>query len=313
MLTIEWMKPSPRSLNWLGRREGERTMAIIIDDNTRVLVQGATGKQGQFHLGQMLAYGTKVVGGISPGKGGQSVEGVPIFETVVEAFEKVHPDASIIFIPSRGVKDAAFEAIDAGIKTVVIITEHVPVHDEMAIMALAKERGTIVVGPNTFGIVSPGKCKMGIMPSAVFNTPGKVGVVARSGTLSYEITFNLNDAGVGQSTVVGLGGDRVVGLNFVDVLKMFEADSGTEAVVLVGEIGGNAEEVAASYIKEMTKPVVAFLAGRSAPPGKRMGHAGAIIERGKGTFDSKVKALTEAGVKVAKLPWEVADLVLKSL
>lgn len=288
-------------------------MAVIIDENTRVIVQGATGKQGSFHLGQMVAYGSKVVGGISPGKGGQEVEGVPVFDTVAEAVEKVRPDASIIFIPSQGVKDAAFEAIDAGIKTVVIITEHVPVHDEMAIMALAKERGTIVLGPNTFGIVSPGKCKMGIMPNAVFNTPGNVGVVARSGTLSYEIVFNLSNAGVGQSSVVGLGGDRVVGLSFVDVLKMFEADPGTEAVVLVGEIGGNAEEVASQYIKEMTKPVVAFLAGKSAPPGKRMGHAGAIIERGKGTFASKVEALTAAGAKVAGLPWQVPQLIQESL
>jgi succinyl-CoA synthetase alpha subunit len=237
------------------------------------------------------------------------VEGVPIFDTVAEAVEKVRPDASVIFIPSKGVKDAAFEAIDAGINTVVIITEHVPVHDEMAFMPLGKERGTIVLGPNTFGLVSPGKCKIGIMPNAVFNSPGNIGVVARSGTLSYEIVFNLSNAGVGQSTVVGLGGDRVVGLSFNDVLELFEADPNTAAVVLVGEIGGNAEEVAAQYIKEMTKPVVVFLAGKSAPPGKRMGHAGAIIERGKGTFASKVEALTAAGAKVAELPWEVPQLI----
>jgi len=288
-------------------------MAVIIDENTRVIVQGATGKQGSFHLGQMVAYGSKVVGGISPGKGGQEVEGVPVFDTVAEAMEKVRPDAGIIFIPSRGVKDAAFEAIDAGIKTVVIITEHVPVHDEMAIMAFARERGTVILGPNTFGIISPGKCKMGIMPNSVFNTPGNVGVVARSGTLSYEIVFNLTNAGIGQSTVVGLGGDRVVGLNFTDVLKMFEADPQTEAVVLVGEIGGNAEETASEYIKEMTKPVVAFLAGKSAPPGKRMGHAGAIIERGKGTYASKVAALEAAGAQVARLPWEVPELIRRAL
>lgn len=288
-------------------------MAIIIDENTRVLVQGATGKQGSFHLGQMVAYGSKVVGGTSPGKSGQIVEGVPIFDTVAEAVEKVRPDASVIFIPSKGVKDAAFEAIDAGIKTVVIITEHVPVHDEMAITAFAKERGTIVLGPNTFGLVSPGKCKMGIMPNAVFNSPGNIGVVARSGTLSYEIVFNLSNAGIGQSTVVGLGGDRVVGLSFTDVLELFEADPNTAAVVLVGEIGGNAEEVAAQYIKGMTKPVVAFLAGKSAPPGKRMGHAGAIIERGKGTFASKVEALAAAGAKVADLPWEVPQLIKDAL
>lgn len=287
-------------------------MAVIINEKTRVIVQGATGKQGSFHLGQMVAYGSNVVGGISPGKGGQMGEGVPVFNTVSEAVAKVYPDASIIFIPSQGVKDAAFEAMDAGIKTVVIITEHVPVHDEMAIMEFAKQRGTTVLGPNTFGIVSPGKCKIGIMPNTVFNKSGKVGVVARSGTLSYEIVFNLSNAGIGQSTVVGLGGDRVVGLNFVDVLKMFEADPETEAVVLVGEIGGNAEEVASNYIKEMTKPVVAFIAGKSAPPGKRMGHAGAIIERGKGTFASKVEALTAAGALVADLPWEVPDLLIKA-
>lgn len=287
-------------------------MAVMINEKTRLIVQGATGRQGSFHLRQMVAYGSNVVGGTSPGKGGQTVEGVSVFNTVSEAVAKVCPDASIIFIPSQGVKDAAFEAIDAGIKTVVIITEHVPVHDEMAIMEFAEQRGTTVLGPNTFGIVSPGKCKVGIMPNAVFNKPGTVGIVARSGTLSYEIAFNLSNAGIGQSTVVGLGGDRVVGLNFVDVLKMFEADPETEAVVLVGEIGGNAEEVASNYIKEMTKPVVAFIAGKSAPPGKRMGHAGAIIERGKGTFASKVEALTSAGALVADLPWEVPDLLIKA-
>ncbi|MFZ5626896.1 MAG: succinate--CoA ligase subunit alpha [Bacillota bacterium] len=287
-------------------------MAIIINKDTRVLVQGITGNQGSFHTRQMLAYGSNIVAGVSPGKAGQEVHGVPVFDTVAQAVEAVQPTASIIFIPAPLVKDAAFEAIDAGLKTVVIITEHVPLHDEMEIMAFARERGTTVVGPNTFGIISPGQCKMGIMPNQIF-LPGKVGVVARSGTLSYEIVYNLTRQGLGQSTVVGLGGDRVVGLSFVDVLQQLEADPETEAVILVGEIGGNAEEVAAEYIKTITKPVVAFLAGKSAPPGKRMGHAGAIVERGKGTFASKVEALTAAGARVAELPWQVPELLQQAL
>lgn len=286
-------------------------MAIIIDEKTRVLVQGITGNQGAFHTGQMLAYGTNIVGGVSPRKGGQTLLGVKVFTTVNEAVAEVQPDASVIFVPASFVKDQAFEAMNAGIKTVIIITEHVPVHDEMDIMAYAREQGAKIIGPNTFGIISPGKCKIGIMPNQVFNTPGKVGVVARSGTLSYEIVYNLSTQGVGQSTVVGMGGDRVVGLSFIDVLQMFEADPETEAVVLVGEIGGNAEETAAEYIKKMSKPVVAFLAGKSAPPGKRMGHAGAIIERGKGSFDGKVVALKEAGAQVAQFPWDVAKLLDK--
>lgn len=283
-------------------------MAIIIDKNTGILVQGITGKQGSFHTAQMLAYGANVVAGVSPGKGGQEVHGIPVFNTVAEAKEKQPITATIIFIPAPGVKDAAFEAMTAGIKTLVIITEHVPLHDELDVMAYAERLNVTIIGPNTFGIISPGQSKMGIMPNSIYGQ-GQVGVVARSGTLSYEIANNLSSNGLGQSTVVGLGGDRVVGLSFTDVLKMFEQDPETKAVVLVGEIGGNAEEEAAQYIKTMTKPVVAFLAGSSAPPGKRMGHAGAIIERGRGTFDSKVKALTEAGAKVASLPWEVADLI----
>lgn len=283
-------------------------MAIIINDKTRVVVQGATGKQGSFHLGQMLAYGSKVVAGTSRGKGGQTVEGVPVFDSVFAAMDAQKPDATILFIPASGAKDAAYEAIEAGIQTVVIITEHIPVHDAMDIMALAKARGTTIIGPNTFGIISPGKCKMGIMSNSIF-LPGSTGVVARSGTLSYEIVYNMTNAGIGQSTVVGLGGDRVPGLTFIDLLQQFEADPETKNVVLVGEIGGSAEEEASEFIKTMTKPVVAYLAGKSAPPGKRMGHAGAIIERGMGTLEGKVKALTAAGVKVASLPWEVPALL----
>ncbi|MGQ9823785.1 MAG: succinate--CoA ligase subunit alpha [Desulfotomaculales bacterium] len=287
-------------------------MAIIVDENTRVLVQGITGKQGLFHTKQMLAYGTNIVAGVSPGKGGQEAAGVPVYNSVSEALEKTPVDATVIFVPAPSAKDAAFENLDAGVKIIVIITEHIPVHDEMEIINLARVRGAIVIGPNTFGIVSAGKCKIGIPPNQFF-IPGSIGVVARSGTLTYEIVANITANGLGLSTVVGLGGDRVVGLSFIDVLKMFEADPQTEAVVLVGEIGGNAEEEAAGYIRQMKKPVVAYIAGKSAPPGKRMGHAGAIIERGKGTFQGKVRALTEAGAKVASLPFEVPGLLKEAL
>lgn len=284
-------------------------MTIYINKQTRVLVQGITGKQGSFHSGQMLEYGTKIVGGVSPGKGGQSVEGVPVFDTVFEAMEKQPADASILFIPAPFARDAALEALDAGIKILVLIPEHIPLHDAMDIMAYAKTKDAVVVGPNTFGLVSSGHCKIGIMPNKYF-IPGPVGVVSRSGTLCYEIVGHLTASQTGTTTVVGLGGDRVVGLNFIDVLKQFEADPETKVIVLVGEIGGSAEEEAAEFIaREISKPVVAYLAGKSAPPGKRMGHAGAIIERGKGTFDGKVKALTAAGVKVAALPDEIVRLI----
>lgn len=287
-------------------------MAIIIDENTKVLVQGITGNQGVFHTKQMLAYGTKIVAGVTPGKGGAVVEGIPVYNTVREACENHQIDASVLFIPAPFTKDAAFEAIEAGVKVVVIVTEGVPVQDEIKIVAYAKRNGTIVLGPNTFGIVSSGKCKIGIPPNQYF-VAGPVGVVSRSGTLTYETVGNLTANGIGQTTVVGMGGDRVVGLTFIDVLKMFEKDPETKAVVLLGEIGGNAEETASEYIKEMTKPVVAFIAGKSAPPGKRMGHAGAIIERGKGTYQGKVKALTEAGAKVATLPFEIPALIKEAL
>ncbi|MCG8400190.1 MAG: succinate--CoA ligase subunit alpha [Firmicutes bacterium] len=283
-------------------------MSIIIDEQTRVIVQGITGNQGRFHTAQMLAYGTNIVGGVSPGKGGQTVEGVPVYDTAFAAVEAHQANASVLFVPAPFAKDAALENISAGIKVLVIVTEHIPVHDEMEIVDFAGRNGVTVVGPNTFGIVSSGKCKIGIPPNQFF-VAGPVGVVARSGTLTYEIVGNLTANGFGQSTVVGLGGDRVAGLSFVDVLEKFEQDSQTKAVVLVGEIGGNAEEEASLYIKTMTKPVVAYIAGKSAPPGKRMGHAGAIIERGKGTFGAKVEALQRAGAKVAALPFEVPDLL----
>lgn len=287
-------------------------MAIIINEKTNVIVQGITGNQGRFHTRQMMAYGTKIVGGTSPGKGGQEVDGLPVYDTVYEAVENQQVDASVVFIPAPFAKDAAFEAITAGVKVVVLVTEHIPVHDEMEIVELARRKGTTIIGPNTFGIVSSGKCKIGIPPNQFF-VEGPIGIVARSGTLTYEIVGNLTANGLGQSTVVGLGGDRVVGLSFVDVLEKFEKDSQTKAVVLVGEIGGNAEEEASLYIKKMSKPVVAYIAGKSAPPGKRMGHAGAIIERGKGTFNGKVEALQAAGASVATLPFEVPDLIRQVL
>ncbi|MDD4752177.1 MAG: succinate--CoA ligase subunit alpha [Desulfitobacteriaceae bacterium] len=288
-------------------------MAIYINENTNVLVQGITGNQGTFHTRQMVKYGTKVVAGTSPGKGGQKVDDIPVFNSVAEAMQNTQIDASILFVPAAFAKDGAFEAINAGVKVLVMLPEHIPVHDAMAIMNYARAKGTTIIGPNTFGLVSSGKCKIGIMPNQYF-IPGPVGVVARSGTLSYEIVGSMANAGLGTTTVVGLGGDRVVGLNFIDVLPEFEKDPETKAIVLVGEIGGTAEEEAAAYIKEkISKPVVAYLAGKSAPPGKRMGHAGAIIERGMGTFEGKVKALNAVGVEVASLSFEVPELVKKVL
>lgn len=286
-------------------------MAIFINSETKVVVQGITGKQGRFHTQQMLQYGTKIVAGISPGKGGQIVEGVPVYDSLFVATENHQIDASVLFIPASFAKDAAFEAIDAGVKLLVCITEHIPLRDAAEIFAFAEKRGTTIVGPNTFGIVSSGQCKIGIMPNQFF-IPGPIGVVARSGTLSYEIVGNLANANLGTSTVLGMGGDRIVGLNFVDVLKQFEADHQTNVIVLVGEIGGSSEEEAAAYIQEhISKPVVAYIAGQSAPPGKRMGHAGAIIERGKGTYEGKIKALKAAGVHVATLPYEVPAIIKK--
>lgn len=251
--------------------------------------------------------------GVSPGKGGQNLDDIPVYHTVAAAVADHRVDASILFIPAPFAKDAAFEAIDAGIKILVLLPEHIPLHDTMAIMAFAQCRGTTVVGPNTFGVVSSGKCKIGIMPNRFF-LPGNIGVVSRSGTLCYEIVANLTACGYGTSTVVGLGGDRVVGLNFIDVLQEFEKDQQTEAIVLVGEIGGSSEEEAAEFIKSnVTKPVIVYLAGKSAPPGKRMGHAGAIIERGKGTFEGKVQAFEAAGVPVAQLPFQVPGILDKAL
>ena len=287
-------------------------MAIIINEETRVVVQGMTGNQGSFHTGQMVKYGTNVVAGTSPTKAGQDHEGIPVFASVREAVLERGADASIVFVPAAFARDAAFEAIEAGCKVVVMIPEHIPVQDSILIVEYARFRGAKVVGPNTYGLISPGKAKMGIMPNHIY-APGPVGLVARSGTLSYEIAAALTQAGLGQSTAIGMGGDPVVGQVFNDVLHQFEQDPETKACVLVGEIGGSAEEEAAEFIKTMTKPVVAYLAGRAAPPGKRMGHAGAIIERGRGTLESKRKALEAAGVTVVEMPWEVAPAVKKLL
>ena len=283
---------------------------ILLNEDTKCLVQGITGKQGSFHTEQMLNYNTKIVAGITPGKGGRDFLGVPVFNSVEEATENVDVNSSIIFVPAKFAKDAAFESI-RHMDLVIIISEHIPVHDSMEIMAYAKEMGTTVIGPNTPGVISPGVGKLGIMPTHIFSE-GNVGVISRSGTLTYEIASQLTRAGIGQSTCVGIGGDPVIGTNYIDILERFEDDKDTDAVVLIGEIGGNAEELAAEYIKEnMSKPVVSYIAGITAPPGKRMGHAGAIIQGNSGTVESKTKALNSAGVEVAKMPSEIIELIQK--
>ena len=282
-------------------------MAIIIDNDTKVVVQGITGSQGRFHTKAMKDYGTNIVAGTTPGKGGSSIEGISVYDSLEEVDEEIN--ASIIFVPPPFAKDAALEAIDFGLNPVVIITERIPIKDSIEIMRKAEEKNIDVIGPNTPGIISPGKSKMGVMPSHVFKA-GSVGLISRSGTLTYEIANNLSKAGLGQSTTVGLGGDPVVGLSFVDVLKKFANDDQTKVIVLVGEIGGHAEEDAADYIKDgYPKPVVAYIAGRTAPPGKRMGHAGAIISKGVGTAESKIKALNEAKIEVAEFPSDVARML----
>jgi succinyl-CoA synthetase alpha subunit len=284
-------------------------MSIFVDEKNKVLVQGATGHQGRFHIGEMLSFGTKVVAGVTPGKGGQEVQGVPVFDSVREAVDETCADTSLVLVPARFAKDAIFEALDADIKTVVVITENIPFHDAMEFVHYAKYKKAVLIGPNCPGIASPGKTKIGILPGNIFRV-GDVGVASRSGTLTYEIVNSLSEKGVGQSTCVGLGGDPIIGTTFIDALDAFEKDKDTKAVVLVGEIGGTAEEEAADYIKEyISKPVFAFIAGRTAPPGKRMGHAGAIIARGKGTAKSKIEALQKAGVSIARFPTDVADLV----
>ncbi len=289
-------------------------MAVFVDRDTRVIIQGITGTQGNYHAKKMLEYGARLVGGVTPGKGGQVVEDVPVFDTVAEAREAVGAQASMILVPPAFVYDAGVEAIEAGLETVVIITEHVPVQDAMRLAGLARRRGVRLVGPNTIGVISPGLSKVGIMPGYIYSR-GSVGIVSRSGTLTHEISSNLTFRGIGQSTCVGIGGDPIVGTTFTDVLAAFRDDPETKVVVMVGEIGGAAEERAAAYIKETAypKPVIAFIAGQTAPPEKRMGHAGAIVQGSSGTAASKVKALTEAGVIVSPTLDGVLEEVKKRL
>ncbi len=285
-------------------------MPVLISRRTRAIVAGITGNQGSFHTKLMLAYGTQVVAGVTPGKGGATVQGVPVYDTVAAALEKTDANASIIFVPAPHAKESAMEAIDSGLNLVVVITEGIPARDAMIMVAYARERNAVIVGPNTPGVITPGESKLGIMPGDVFS-PGNVGLASRSGTLTYEISQSLTHAGIGQSTCLGIGGDPFTGLNFVDVLKLFREDDSTKSVVLIGEIGGSAEEDAARYIKDTgyEKPVVAYVAGRAAPPGKRMGHAGAIITGSEGTAAAKIESLASAGVKVAEVPSELPNLL----
>ncbi|MHA1722439.1 MAG: succinate--CoA ligase subunit alpha [Candidatus Baldrarchaeia archaeon] len=282
-------------------------MAILVNNKTKAIVQGITGTQGSFHTKLMLEYGTKIVAGVTPGKGGQEVHGVPVYDTVKGALSEHDANASIIFVPAPFAKDAVLEAINAGLELVVVITEHIPIKDTIQMIEVAKKNNVNIVGPNTPGVITPGECKLGIMPGHIFKR-GHIGIISRSGTLTYEIASNLTRSGFGQSTCLGIGGDPIVGINFIEALEMFANDQETKAVVLIGEIGGNAEEKAAEYIREeFDKPVAAFIAGKTAPPGKRMGHAGAIISGRTGTADSKIKALRKAGVYVVDKPKEISE------
>lgn len=284
-------------------------MTVLVDQGTRVVVQGITGHQGAVHARQMKEFGTQVVAGVTPGKGGTALDGIPVFDAVRDAVEDAKANASCIFVPAPFAKDALLEAVDAGIRLCVVVTEHIPFHDMLVMYHYARSRGARIIGPNCPGIAAPGRAKVGIIPNVVFR-PGRVGVISRSGTLTYEIVNGIKEHGLGQSTCIGLGGDPVVGTSFVDALPLFQDDPETDLVVLVGEIGGTAEEEAAEYLhRSFSKPVVAYIAGRSAPPGKRMGHAGAIITRGRGTAGSKVAALEKAGARVARFPYEVPELV----
>ncbi|HOU52857.1 MAG TPA: succinate--CoA ligase subunit alpha [Myxococcota bacterium] len=288
-------------------------MSIFIDENTRVLVQGITGTAGAFHARQMVAYGTRVVGGVTPGKGGTRLDDIPIFEGVREAVRETGADATCIFVPAPFCKDAILEAVDAGVRLIVCITEGMPVLDMLAVKPVVDRAGIRMIGPNCPGLISPGKCKIGILPASV-HRPGTIGVVSRSGTLTYEAVAQLTELGLGQSTAVGIGGDPVAGTSFVEVLEAFEADPGTEGVVLIGEIGGQAEEKAAAFVREhMTKPVVAFIAGRTAPPGRRMGHAGAIVSGGSGTAEGKIQVLRDHGIEVADTPADIGATMARRL
>lgn len=284
-------------------------MSILVNKQTRLVVQGITGREGEFHTRQMIEYGTNVVAGVTPGKGGSWVAGVPVFDTVREAVEATEANTSIIYVPARFAADAILEAADAGIQVVVCITEGIPVLDMIKVRAYLDCVPTRLIGPNCPGIITPGEAKVGIMPGHI-HIPGPVGVVSRSGTLTYEVVYALTERGLGQSTAIGIGGDPIVGTDFIEVLSLFEEDPHTEQVVLIGEIGGSDEQRAADFIaRHMSKPVTAFIAGQTAPPGKRMGHAGAIIEGGEGTAAEKIAAFEAVGVRVARHPGEIAELV----
>jgi len=288
-------------------------VSILVGNQTRLVVQGITGREGSFHAQQMLEYGTNVVGGVTPGGAGKDVQGIPVFNTMSDAVAATGANTSIIYVPARFAPDAIYEAVDAGIALVVCITENIPTQDMVQVYRQVKQAGSRLIGPNCPGLISPGQAKIGIMPGYI-HRPGPVGLVSRSGTLTYEVVNALTEAGLGQTTAVGIGGDPIIGTSFVDLLEMFQNDPETEAIVMIGEIGGTDEEVAADYIKaHVTKPVVGFIAGRTAPPGKRMGHAGAIISGGRGTAAEKIAALNAADVPVAESSAEVAELVRERL
>ena len=284
-------------------------MSVLVDKNTRLIVQGITGKEGTFHATQCMAYGTQVVGGVTPGKEGQKVEGVPVFNTVSRAVQATGANATVIFVPPPFAGDAILEAVDAGVALIVCITEGIPTYDMIKVFPRVKQSASRLIGPNCPGIISPGKCKIGIMPGHI-HKEGRVGVVSKSGTLTYEVVGQLTGLGIGQSTCIGIGGDPIIGTSFVDALKLFQEDKDTDAICMIGEIGGTAEEEAAAYIKKnVNKPVVGFVAGQTAPPGRRMGHAGAIIAGGKGTAEEKMKAMAEAGIKVCKSPADLGSTI----
>lgn len=294
-------------------RRWVQTLSILVNRETRLLVQGITGREGTFHTGQMVEYGTNVVAGVTPGRSGKMVHGVPVFDTVADAVSETGANASIIYVPARFAPDAIYEAVDAGIPLVVCISENIPVNEMVKVYAHVKGSNSRLIGPNCPGLITPDEAKIGIMPGYIHKR-GRVGLVSRSGTLTYEVVWALTEKGLGQTSAVGIGGDPIIGTNFIDVLKLFEEDDETEGIVLLGEIGGTDEDEAAAYIAEhVTKPVAAFIAGQTAPPGKRMGHAGAIISGGSGTAAEKMRALSEAGVSVADSPAQVADLLADRL